>query len=47
MKINKPHLLLVLVSFSLVVSGCDNIKKMQPETVEATDSQFEALGEKS
>ena len=31
MKINKPHLLLVLVSFSLVVSGCDNIKKMQPE----------------
>ena len=31
MKINKPHLLLVLVSFSLVVSGFDNIKKMQPE----------------
>ena len=31
MKINKPHLLLVVVSFGLVVSGCDNIKKMQPE----------------
>ena len=27
MKINKPHLILVLVSFGLVVSGCDNIKK--------------------
>lgn len=31
MKINKPHLLLVLVSFALVVSGCDSIKKIQPE----------------
>ena len=31
MKINKPHLLLVLVSFGLVVSGCDDIIKMQPE----------------
>ena len=31
MKINKPHLLLVLVSFGLVVSGCDDIIKMQPK----------------
>ena len=31
MKINKPHLLLALVSYGLLVSGCDNIKKMQPE----------------
>ena len=31
MKINRPHLLLVLVSFGLVVSGCDDIKKMQPK----------------
>ena len=31
MKINKSHLLLVLVSFGLVVNGCNNIKKMQPE----------------
>ena len=30
MKINKPHLLLAFVSFGLLVSGCDNIKKMQP-----------------
>ena len=30
-KINNPHLLLGLVSFGLVVSGCDNIKEMQPE----------------
>ena len=31
MKINKPHLLLVLVSFGLVVGGCDSIEKMQPK----------------
>ncbi|WP_296244584.1 MULTISPECIES: hypothetical protein [unclassified Psychrobacter] len=31
MKINQPHLFLVLVSFGLVVSGCNNIKKVQPE----------------
>ena len=31
MKIIKPHLLLGLVSFGLVVSGCDNIKEMQLE----------------
>ena len=31
MKINKSHLLLALVSFGLLVSGCDNIEKMQPE----------------
>ena len=31
MKINKPHLLLVLLSFGLVVGGCNNIKKTQPD----------------
>ena len=31
LKIKKYHLLLVLVSFALTVSGCDNIRKKQPK----------------
>ena len=28
MKINKPYLLFVIVSFSLIISGCDNAREM-------------------
>lgn len=31
LKINTPHLLLALTSFGLVVSSCDNVKKIQPD----------------
>ena len=30
-KINSPHILLALASFGVVVSGCNNVKKIQPD----------------